>query len=519
MNNEFSILVDKTGKLFRLDGDIAPIRSRFPENIKNGNIYTLFPEDTHDLIRRILDNVTSNTEGRISDIAVLTATGDTRFFHMTVKPEGVALWWFQFVVTDAEPQQNPTGDPPPEPTVIWVDFFDSVSYLIDQAPDDKPIELMMLSFEALADPGLSDKIGADGVDNVRAAIESTLNSRSLNGQVGRLDDNSYTIVCDADTEADEIVIDVGEATREYGVGADELGARAQSVALDKGGASDEQMHGALAHIRRSFLEDDEEDEDPLISGDGPMSLSGVIEDIEISKERIVAALDAGDLELRRYPVIAMASGDAALYLVHGRLLIDGAPVQASRKLIMGDFPGLTLHHDTAMAREAVRQISAARATDTPIDPIVIDVNASSLGEPDFASKVAGLLSEYDVSPESIGFRTLALDLTKQSTPNYRGLLNLLGQGHPVWLTRFTSAVTESTLEGAYIEVTAAYLQRLCGSADGFKLVSQLLDVWRRAQVRLVAMDVQTNEQITLIGKLGIEYAVGPAASSSNPSPL
>lgn len=509
MGGEFSVLIDKTGNVFRLEGEATLVRARLPEEIKNGSVYDLFPEDGRDLIARILGSVSRNTEGRISDIAVLTEAGEQRLFHLTVKPEGVALWWFQFVESDTA--LPPQDEPAREPTVIWVDFFDSVSYLIDQAPDDKPIELMMLSFEALEDPDLSEKIGNDGMDNVRAAIESTLNSRSLNGQVGRLDNKSYTIVCDADTEADEIVLDVGEATRDFGVDAESLGARTQSVSLDKGASGGEQMQGALAHIRRSFLEDDDDDEDSLIAGDGPLRLSDVIGDIEIGKERIVAALDAGDLELRRYPVVAMETGAAALHLVHGRLLIDGAPVQASRKLIMGDFPGLTLHHDTAMAREAVRQIRVARDSETPIDPIVIDVNASSLGEDEFASSVAALLTEFEVEAAAIGFRTLSLDLTKQSTPSFRGLMRLLECGHPVWLTRFTSAVTESTLDGAYIEVTAAYLQRLCGSSDGFRLVSQLLEVWRAAHVRLVAMDVQDDEQVKLIEKLGIEYAVGPAA--------
>ena len=120
---------------------------------------------------------------------------------------------------------------------------------------------------------------------------------------------------------------------------------------------------------------------------------------------------------------------------------------------------------------------------------------------------------FGVPAAAIGFRTLALDLTKQSTPSFRGLLELLGRGHPVWLTRFATAVTGAALDGAYIEVTADYLQRLCGSTDGFGLVSQLLEVWRGAQVRLVAMDVQTVEQLDLIKKLGIEYAVGPAAAA------
>ena len=35
----------------------------------------------------------------------------------------------------------------------------------------------MLSFEALADRGLTEKLGEDGVEDMRAAIESTLNSK------------------------------------------------------------------------------------------------------------------------------------------------------------------------------------------------------------------------------------------------------------------------------------------------------------------------------------------------------
>lgn len=514
MADAFRVLIDKTGKLFRAEGNVGVIRARLPEDIKNGSVFDFFPEEGHALIEKILDSVTSNTEGRITDIAVLTSSGDQRLFHLTVKPDGAVLWWFDFVQSDTVLDSAPEAGPAPEPSVIWVDFFDSVSYLIGQAPDDKPIELMMLSFEALADPGLTERLGEDGVEDMRAAIESTLNSKSLNGQVGRLDENSYTIVTDGDAEADEIVVDVGAATSDFGVSADDLGVRTQAVTLDKG-VDEEEIQGALSHIRRSFLDDDDDDDDEesMLGGDGPISLSGVVADIEISKERIVTALNEGNLELLRYPVVELATGEAAIYLVHGRLLIEGVAVEASRKLIMGDYPGLTLHHDTAMTREAARQVSAAAAAGAPIDPIVIDVNASSLGEAEFAPAIAGLLEEFGVEAGSIGFRTLSLDLTRQSSPSYLGLLELLGRGHPVWLTRFASAVTGSTLDGAYIEVAATYLQRLCGSEDGFGLVQQLLDVWRAAHVRMVAMDVQTDEQLEFIRELGIDYAVGPAAAA------
>jgi EAL domain-containing protein (putative c-di-GMP-specific phosphodiesterase class I) len=44
-------------------------------------------------------------------------------------------------------------------------------------------------------------------------------------------------------------------------------------------------------------------------------------------------------------------------------------------------------------------------------------------------------------------------------------------------------------------------------------VQQLLEVWRTTHVRMVAMDVKTDEQLKFIGALGIEYAVGPAAAA------
>jgi EAL domain-containing protein (putative c-di-GMP-specific phosphodiesterase class I) len=509
VESEFSILIDKTGKVFRANGEIGVVRARFPEEIKYGSVFNLFQEQDHDFIRQILDSATSNTEGRISDVTVLTSSGERRLFHMTVKPGGSVLWWFQFTPSDTELPQESTQDTAPEPTVIWIDFFDSVSYLIDKSPD-KPIELMMLSFEALA--GAADDKGESDVTDIRAAIESTLTGRSVDGRVGRLDNSSYTIVCDVDTEADDVVSEIGDATRELGLDAGDLGVRTRSVDLEPGSASAEQMSGAMAQIRRSFLDDDDEDDEALgIVDSGPISLGAVIDKIEISKEQITAALEAGAIQLLRYPVIELATGDTALHLMHGRLLIDGAPVPASRKLIMGDYPGLTLDHDLAMAREAIRQIGGATPDAAPAGAVVIDVNETSLGAPEFASNIADFLKQEDVVASAIGFRTLSLDLTKQSAPSYQAILEFLRLGHPVWLTRFGSAVTDSMLDGAYIEVTAGYLQRLCGSADGFELVSLLLEVWRNAHVRLVAMDVQSDDQVEFIDDLGIEYAVGPAA--------
>ena len=428
---------------------------------------------------------------------MLTADGKLALFHLTVRPAGPGRWTFQFSPSDSQASQKPT--------MIWIDFFDSVSYLVENSPD-KPIELMMLSFEALDDTQTTDRIGKDQMDTVRTAIETTLSSGSVNGQIGRLDNTSYAVMYDADIDADDIILDVGNATQSLGVGIEDLGARTRTMALDAGGADTDQVQATLAHVRHSFLDDDDGFEE------APKSLNAAIEQIELSKRKIVAALDAGDIVLRRYPVIALATGDAAIHLMHGELVIDGKPVQASRRLILGDYPGLALQHDLVMTREAVLRIAAPRDQNEPIDPVIIDIDAASLAESEFESGVAKMIEVAGVVPQAIGFRVVSLDLARQSLPGYRSLVRMLERGHPAWLTRFANAVTDSALKGAYIEVTFTYLQRLCDNADGRELVSQLLKIWRNAGVRLVAIDVQSPEQARFIGDLKIEYAIGPAAS-------
>ena len=109
-------MIDKTGQLFRVERNIGVIRARLPEDIKNGSIYDFFPEADHTLVSKIRESVTNNTEGRISDFAVLTSSGTERLFHLTVKPDGAVLWWFDFVesvtVLDTAPMRRPPPNRP-----------------------------------------------------------------------------------------------------------------------------------------------------------------------------------------------------------------------------------------------------------------------------------------------------------------------------------------------------------------------------------------------------------------------
>ena len=499
VEGEFSVLVEKSGAIFEADGAPDVVRSMLPLNLGAANLYRLFPKDQQEFAGEVLSLGASNTEGRITGITLVSLRGQRSQCHLTVQPAEPGRWWFHFV-----PAMTESIHPP---SMIWVDYFDSVSYLVDHAPE-KPIELMMLSFAALENSAVTGRLGKEGMEGLRAAIEAKLSSHAIDGNVGRLGNSSYAVVYDADDDMDDIVDDVTAATGAMGVGADELGLRTRTLALDKPGQGTESVQTALAHIRNSFLGDDDDDD----FGGGAASLTGVLGQIELSKTRFLAALEAGDIALADYPVVALADGGTALHLVHGTLIVDGEPVAAGQRLILGDYPGLTLQHDLTMTREAVLEIAATRKAGQIPVPVIIDINAAALADDTFVPSVAQMLQVAAVTPAAIGFRALSLDLAKQSLPSFQNLLKLLQRGHSVWLTRFANAVTDSTLDGAFVEVTATYLQRLCDNPEGRDLVTQLLQVWRNAGVKLVAVDVQSPGQRAFVKDLGIGYAIGPAAA-------
>ena len=500
MDGAFSILVEKSGAISDTEGEPETVNALLPLNREAANLQRLFPKEKQEFAAELLSMASNNSEGRISDLTLISLRGETGQFNLTIQPTAEPeKWWFRLVPA--------TFDPDREPSMIWFDYFDSVSYLVDNAPE-KPIELMMLNFAGLENPEISDRIGKEAMNDVRDAIEVKLANHSLSGQVGRMDSGSYALIIDAGEDADDIIVDVGNATKTFGIDTDELGARSTTVALDAPGSTAEDTKNALADVRRSFLGGDDDDE----FGAPTVSLNNVMERLEVTKTKILAALEAGDISLTRFPVIALSDGSTALHLAYRTLMIDGEPVKASQNLILGDYPGLTLQHDLTMVREAALEIVAANKTDTPAVPLIIDINAASLASDKFVPSVSKMMDVAGVKPDCIGFRTLSLDLARQSLPGFQNLQKLLRLGHRIWLTRFASAVTDATMEGAYVEVTVTYLERLCDNPEGKELVAQLLQVWRNAAVQLVAIDVQSTAQRKFIADLGIGFAIGPAAA-------
>ena len=125
MKGSFSLLTDRAGKIHNVEGEPDALRAMIPDLSSDNSVFDLIPRQQHAFIGDVLRNITRNTEGRISDVSLLAASGEIGLFHLNVKPAGSDRWWFRF-----DPSDSDASDASEKPTMIWVAVFDSVSYLV-----------------------------------------------------------------------------------------------------------------------------------------------------------------------------------------------------------------------------------------------------------------------------------------------------------------------------------------------------------------------------------------------------
>ena len=101
MKGAISLLTERSGKIHSAEGEHDALQAMFPDWSGDTSLFSLVPTQQHAFISEILYNITRSSEGRISDVSLLTAYGELVLFHLTVQPAGPGLWWFKFIPSDS----------------------------------------------------------------------------------------------------------------------------------------------------------------------------------------------------------------------------------------------------------------------------------------------------------------------------------------------------------------------------------------------------------------------------------
>jgi hypothetical protein len=303
-----------------------------------------------------------------------------------------------------------------------------------------------------------------------------------------------------------------DAASQHGVSEQDLGAKAESVALDAEDIDPGAVRGLLGHVLHKFQQTIQHGKP--FGGD---RLSDVSAEIEQAIKLIETALDNGDIKVETRDVRFLATGDVAICLTHGELVFGDEAVTADRLLLMNDHPDLCNRHDRAVVMAAMASVASLEPRSASNAPplVIVDIGMPTLE----SGEAARIAAELGDAGQAVGFRPQGLDMSARRAPGVRQVYALLKDGVPVWLVNFSTAIEKTRrLKGAYVEISATFLRDISVSPDRDKLLTGLLKVWSDVEVRLVAVNVASKNLATFVSKLGIARGVGIAADPAADAP-
>lgn len=515
MANAFSILTDREGRLSAASDAAQTTVGRPGADIQAKPLFELFAAEDRPAIIQALASASPQSQTTLSRQKILTGTASEAFFDIALEPAGPEKFWVHFTPSVEESTNEPAEKSAPEPggngPLAKDDFLTTVAERLG-LPGDPALQMLMVDVDGLRNAALTTRLGVDATRDVRAAIEGVLSDAAIDGQIGRLGSGSYGVLGTGDQNKEELVASIVDAASKHSVTKDDLGAKAESVALDAEDTDPGALRGLLGHVVHKFQQ-------TVLHGKpfGSDRLSDVLAEIKQAIRLIETALDNGDVTVGTRDVRFLGSGDVALYLAHGALVFGDEEITMDRLLVIDDHPELCNRHDRAVVMAAVAAASSPNSPSPPnsAPPVIVDIGVPTLA----SGEAARIAAELAQAGQTVGFRPHGLDMNARRSPGVQQVYGLLKDRVPVWLVNFGTAIEKtSRLKGAYVEISATFLRDISTAPDRDKLLTGLLKVWSDVEVRLVAVNVDSKNLASFVSKLGITYGVGVAADPAADAP-
>ncbi|MEM9122553.1 MAG: EAL domain-containing protein [Pseudomonadota bacterium] len=497
----FALTIDETGAVQACEG--PALAAWIEGRLGHASVYELFPPKNRSIAMRLVASVFAGKGLEFYDVAVvLPPAGPRTVFRMVPKREAQGQ---VSLIFHLHTRQSGGG------LVDAESFLDAATGLVTSGSGD-PLDLMMFEFGCLREPALAAKLGSDEWKALRQSIERALEERAEEGTVGHLGAGAYGLVAAATVPEALVRQDVEVAAQVHGLAASDLQLRSTSVDLSDGeGLKPSAIRSALGHLSGQFAGTVER----LFSPAGAkLSLRGASAEVDALERTIREAVRTGAILLKVRVVFDVASQAPAHLLSEGQVEINDRLCTVASLLRLDDVPDLALEHDLRIADTALHRLKATKVVGDQATSFM-PISQAALRHPQFEPRLAALMVRHGLPAHRLGLRTLGLSLSDPKSPPMRAVSRLRAQGHPIWLTHFTAAVSgmrqSNDLAGCYVEVATSYVTDLCRAPDGEELLGRMLSVWKRAGVQVIATGPLDEAVTQSLQDLSIPFALQPSA--------
>ena len=167
-----------------------------------------------------------------------------------------------------------------------------------------------------------------------------------------------------------------------------------------------------------------------------------------------------------------------------------------------------------ITRWVLREVSRQAAAWARHEPLFVSANltAESFSDPNLATQVADLLTEYRLPPGMLKLEIVESTVVADVTGAAK-LINALKQlGVPVWLDDFGTGYSALSYLPALafqgVKLDASFVARMTRDARDFGLVKTIIDLLQYLEMSCVAEGVETRDQHELLALAGCELCQG-----------
>ncbi|HWM29827.1 MAG TPA: EAL domain-containing protein [Woeseiaceae bacterium] len=228
--------------------------------------------------------------------------------------------------------------------------------------------------------------------------------------------------------------------------------------------------------------------------------------------RLREAIDKNLLVLRYQPIVCIATGETSHHEVLLRMKSDrGGMISPGVFLPAAVRFGLMAEIDTWLIETAIAELAKYRV-DAPDLRFSLNLSANAFEAENLSAFVQSQLTRHAVPPECVTFEiteSLAMRHLSYVEKQIAGLREL---GCEVSLDDFGTGYSSFSylqrLPVDYIKIDGSFIRDLVRNPVDQKMVRMIGEIGRAAGMKTIAEYVQTGAALTLLSRLGIDYAQG-----------
>ena len=221
---------------------------------------------------------------------------------------------------------------------------------------------------------------------------------------------------------------------------------------------------------------------------------------------LIDAINKGSVIPVFQPIIKSSTGETFAYEVLSRLKTDGKILAASRFIETAEKSGLIYKMDLITIEKALSSLKNCE------EKIFINLNPRSFTTSDFFTNIKSLIRDHKIDTERIVFEITERDTVKNFPLLESFIYKLKGEGFNFAIDDFGSGFSSfyylKQLPIDFIKIEGEFIRNITFDEKDRAFVESIITLAKRLEIKIVAEYVETEEIMSMIKKLGVEFAQG-----------